>query len=129
MKRLVILLVLLFIPVAMFLTFIVVTGFSLILSTATVFFRDIRHLIGVLTSVVFYLTPIIYPIDYIPEPYSNIIKLNPFYYFIELFRAPIYYGHLPSIKLCLICTSIACIFFVVGLWIFNKYQKDFIYRL
>jgi ABC-type polysaccharide/polyol phosphate export permease len=40
-----------------------------------------------------YLTPIIYPIDILPELYKQwIVRLNPMFYLVELFRNPLYYG-------------------------------------
>lgn len=118
-----------FLPVSFLIIFVGVLGISLILSTLSVFFRDIRHLIGVITSTFFYLTPIIYPKDYIPEPFAKLINLNPFSYYIDLFRMPIYHLQFPDLNTVLLCLIMSLGFLSIGLIVFLKHEKDFIYRL
>lgn len=101
-------------------------GIGLLLSTLAVFFRDIRHLYGVLLVAWMYLTPIFYPMSMVPDMVKSIIYLNPLYYFIELFREIVLYGQLPSIQLHLICISMMLISLVLGLTVFKKYQDRFI---
>ncbi len=120
---------LLFIPVSLLITIIMAIGFSLLLSTLTVFFRDMRYIINVLISTLFYLTAIIYPIEAVPHPYSLFIQWNPFYYFIMLFREPIYYGQLPSFENVMICIGIMLATLLLGTFVFKKYENKFVYKL
>ena len=48
----------------------------------------------------FYLTPIIYPIDIVPEKYLWIFELNPNSLFINAYRRVILYGEAPDSKRC-----------------------------
>ena len=77
----------------------------------------------------YYLTPILYPIDYLPENIKWVFYLNPGYYVIEMFRAPIYQHIIPDAKNILIAGMGAVIIFILGLQCFYKYEKEFIYRL
>lgn len=121
---------LLFLPVSFFLLFIITLGFSLIMSTANIYFRDLRYLINVLLSAWYYLTPILYPLDMIKNEFLlKIFKLNPLYYIIELFRAPIYKGCLPQTNFIFISIIISVISLGLGFKIFFKYEDDFIFRL
>lgn len=57
--------------------FIISYSLSLILSYGFAFLRDLRHLIGIIIQIWFYLTPIIYLSKMVPEKYNFIIYLNP----------------------------------------------------
>lgn len=60
-----------------------------------VYFRDLAHLVAVALQLFFYLTPIIYTPEFVPEswrgvPLRAIVELSPLSEFITLFRAVIY---------------------------------------
>ncbi len=59
------------------LLFIQAYGIGLILSYVFVFLRDLRHLIGIVIQIWFYITPIVYTRDMIPEKFNFIIMANP----------------------------------------------------
>lgn len=118
-----------FLPISLIITFLMTIGFGLILSTLTVFFRDMKYIVGVILSALYYLTAILFPIDVVPEPYSLFIQYNPFYYFVMLFREPIYYGNLPSLNTISICLGITIVTLIFGTLMFNKNQDKFVYRL
>lgn len=120
---------LLFLPVSFVLVFIATAGIAMLLSTVAVFFRDIRHIIGVVTGALFYLTPILYPLKYIPTQFVSYIELNPFYYLIQLFRDPIYYGILPPLSTVLTATGISIVSISVGIAVFSRFENNFVYRL
>jgi ABC-2 type transport system permease protein len=72
------------IPLALILFFLI--GIGSIISVATVYFRDLMHIIPVGVQSLFFLTPILYTQSMIPEKYQFLLKLNPIYYFLECFR-------------------------------------------
>jgi ABC-2 type transport system permease protein len=64
-------------PVALLLLFVFAAGVSMMLSALYVRFRDVAIIWSVLASVLFYGTPILYPVEAIPEQYKKFILLNP----------------------------------------------------
>ena len=50
-------------PVILLIQYILCLGLSLIVSSVTVFFRDLQHFIGVILQLLFYATPIVYSIQ------------------------------------------------------------------
>ncbi len=52
-------------------------GLGLMISTINIFFRDAERLIGIFITFLFYLTPIVYSTDMIPENFRHLIPLNP----------------------------------------------------
>ena len=60
-----------------FLISLMIIGFSLIISSLNLFFRDLEHITMILTNLVFYCTPIIYPESMILQKFRIFIFLNP----------------------------------------------------
>lgn len=118
-------------PIPVLYCFIFVCGVSLFLSAATVYFRDIQHLYGVLLTMLMYLTPIIYPLELLND-YDfvlKIVKLNPITHYVEYFRGLIMYNTIPGIKENLICLGISVISLLIGALVFKKAQRKFILHI
>lgn len=116
-----------FIP--MIYIFIFAFGLNLILSTLNVFFRDVGHLWGVFVTVWMYATPIIYPINIVPEWLQSIIRFNPLYHYVTYFRNVMIYGTVPSLTDNLICFGFSLIFLLVGVTVFRKNQDKFVLHI
>lgn len=101
-------------------------GLGLVLSSLVTFFRDIEHIYGVLLMAWMYATPIIYPMDIMPQKYLFLMYSNPMYYFVTHFRTGIFYGQVPPWELTYQCISYAFITFLGGLYFFYKKQDEFI---
>jgi ABC-2 type transport system permease protein len=67
---------LLFPPIVVVL-FVFATALSMLLSSLYVRFRDTAIIWSVLASALFYATPVIYPIEAVPDRYRDLIMLNP----------------------------------------------------
>jgi ABC-type polysaccharide/polyol phosphate export permease len=116
-------------PAAIGLTFLFSLGIGLILSVATVYVRDLSHITSVLLSALFYLVPIIYPIDFIPEAYRGYFWYNPFFYFINLFRRLIYENVFPSAFEWIVPLGLSLCVVVIGQVVLFLKEGDLIYRL
>jgi len=102
------------------------TGIGLILASVAVKFRDMIHLYGVLTTVLMYLTPVIYPISDIPERLAIIVNLNPITGMLNIFRDLVLYNTIPSIGEFMVSTVTAFVSLAIGLYVFYKQQDKFI---
>lgn len=116
-------------PLPLIYVYIFTVGIGLIMATLAVFFRDMTYLYTVLLSAWMYLTPIIYPIQMVPDFVRNIIAYNPLYYYIELFREIIMYNVVPSLELNLICIGCSIASLSLGLFVFYKNQHKFVLHL
>ncbi|MBP6623949.1 MAG: ABC transporter permease [Chitinophagaceae bacterium] len=99
---------------------------TLTLAALNVYFRDIGILWNTIQPAIFYLTPIAYTEELIPARFSYVIKLNPIYYFIKLFRYPLYESLAPDFRIFIICTVISFISLATSLFIFNRLKNQFI---
>jgi ABC-2 type transport system permease protein len=120
---------LLFLPIPLLIMIIFTLGVSFILAAVTVFFHDIMDIYQLLLMPWMYLTPIFYPLEIIPAKYIGFLKINPMYYIIDCFRAPIYMGHLPDPLHVLWAGLSAAVVFIAGIVLFNKLSDDFIYYI
>ena len=121
---------LLFLPVAILLVTAFALGISLIISTMTVYFPDLKEMYTIIVQVWMYLTPIIYPEDILPEAYRFwVLHLNPMYYMINMFRTPIYDGVLPSIGIVIPGALIAVATLLVGWIYFSNKADEFAYKV
>ena len=119
----------LFIPVAYTLLFFFALGIGLIMSVATVFFRDLQHVILIAMQGLFFLTPILYKRDSLAGKVSWLVDLNPVVPFIELFRAPLYLATLPSQSVIFQATLLSTSAMAVGLFVFLRQEKKIVFRL
>lgn len=117
----------LYLPVPILALVIFTLGMTFFFAAANVYYRDVSHIVQVVLSAWFYLTPIIYAIDFIPPNRQWLFRLNPIIYVINGFRLSVYYGQLPkwrSIVASFVCAFIALF---IGFAIFRKYQDDFVF--
>lgn len=112
-------------PAAVLFQFLFCLGISLIVSTSNVFFRDTEHIIGVILMTWFFMTPIIYPVDRVPEQYLNLYFINPMASLVSFYRYIFLGIRLPAVYTFYISLAAIFVIFGLGLWIFLRFQKYF----
>lgn len=112
------------VPVLLAVQLILMMGGALLLSALDVYFRDLEHLIEVMLTLLFYVTPILYPLAAVPSPYQDILKANPLATLIEAWRGLLVENNLPGFELwpSLLTTAIVG---AVGVWVFQKLRPGF----
>lgn len=65
------------IPLLLIISFIMTFGFSIAISAINLFFRDMERIVSIFTTLMFYVTPIIYSEDMVPAKYKGLILMNP----------------------------------------------------
>jgi ABC-type polysaccharide/polyol phosphate export permease len=119
----------LLLPLVILISYIFTLGLVLIISVATIYFRDMTHITAILMQVLFYLVPIIYPLETMPVETQNLLVLNPFYYFILLFRKVIYGQPALSLQDWLIPLGLSLLSILIGMWVLKHNDRDIIYHL
>lgn len=107
------------------LQYILSIGVALIVSSITVYFRDLQHILGILMQLLFYATPIVYSMDSVPANFKWLVKINPMSYLIESYRAIFYNKTMPNFNdlgKALIMGVVLCI---AGYFIFKRLEKRF----
>lgn len=115
----------LFYPLVLLAQYIIVLVISFVISSVTVYFRDLQHLIGVALQLLFYATPIVYSADTIPESFKWVLQINPMTYIINGYRAIFYEQQAPDLIPIFILIGVGIVACIIGYLIFNKLQKRF----
>ncbi len=116
---------LLILPLVLFLLLIFTTGLSLALSALNIKYRDISHFAEVFFMFFFYLTPIIYSFEMLPEKYRIWFYLNPMTSYVLAIREIILEGRLPSINNLLAILGWSVLFLWAGMRIFASREPRF----
>jgi ABC-2 type transport system permease protein len=109
----------------MLIEYILALAAAFIASAVTVYFRDMEHILGILAMAWMYLTPIIYPLDMVPEQYHKYFMLNPMAPVINAYRDILYYGRVPEFRTITWALLSGCIFFVIGVIVFKLLERHF----
>lgn len=109
-------------------------GVGLILSVLNVFFKDIEYIYEVVCMMLFYVTPIMYKLDTLERSGINaavlqLLKLNPLYSIIEMFRSCVLYCELWDWGYFAYALGSAVVVLVIGLVVFYKKQDKFILHI
>lgn len=118
-----------YLPVIMILEYFFALGMAFIFSALNVYFRDLEHILGIITMAWFYLTPIVYTIDMVPQQYLGLFYLNPMTSMVQAYRDILYYHQVPQFATLGSIAVFAVIFMVVGYVLFQKLQKHFVEEL
>lgn len=109
-------------PFVLLLEFILVFGLSLPLSVLNVRFRDTQFIWAVILQVGFFLTPIFYKSDILPEFAQRILSFSPMVQIVNMAHDVTLYNTIPSIESIQITIATTLLIFAVGYSIFRKIQ-------
>lgn len=116
-----------YLPIPMMGLFLFALGAAFFFATLNVFYRDVSHIIQVILQVWFYVSPILYSLDFVPQRYRWLFQLNPLLYMLNGFRLSIYYGLLPSFASMALSLGFGLLSLVIGFSVFRRYEKSFVY--
>ncbi len=116
-------------PIIMLVEYILALGFTMIMSAVTVYIRDLEYLLGIFTMAWQFLTPVMYPIDQVPEQIRWVFSLNPMTYVITAYRDILYYGKMPRLETLLSAAVLGVIMLSAGWMIFYRLQRHFVEEL
>ena len=102
---------------------------GLILGSLNVFFRDVGILWITINPALFYISPIAYSFNLVPQRFRFIINYNPLYYFLGIVRNVLYEGHAPSLHYTAYCLIITTFAALLAIFIYRKTRNGFISNL
>lgn len=115
----------LFIPLLLLILLLTSMGIGMILSAMAVQYRDVKHAMTFMTSLLMYAAPVVYPASLIPEKYQFWYALNPMVGVIEGFRSALLSTNPMPWNFILSGFIVAVIVFVFGAFYFRKMEKIF----
>ena len=104
---------------------IVTTGLVWILAAIGVFLRDVGQTIGIITTVLMFLSPVFYPVTAVPERFRPFIMANPLTFIIEQARDVLIWGNTPNWVGLGVYTLVGSLIAWAGFALFQKTRKGF----
>lgn len=114
-----------FIPLILLPLIVLTTGLAWMLASLGVFLRDVGQTIGIITTVLTFLSPIFYPVTAVPISVRQFIMANPLTFIIEQAREILIWGHLPNWLGLGVYTLVASVIACAGYAWFQKTRKGF----
>lgn len=102
-----------------------IMGLSWALASLGVYLRDVGQFIGLLTTVLMFLSPIFYPASALPEAYRSLLYMNPLTPVIEQTRDVLFWGKAPDFGILGIYMIVTSIIAWLGFAWFQKTRKGF----
>ncbi|MGH7896869.1 MAG: ABC transporter permease [Candidatus Binatia bacterium] len=100
-------------------------GLVLALAALNVHYRDVQHIVTNVLLLWFFLTPIIYPLEQVPENVRSIVLLNPMSQFAEIYQAIFVHMSWPGWPPFGILAICALVSLLVGARVFDGYRDSF----
>ena len=116
---------LLWVPLIILIQLVLIAGISLMLATFNLFYRDIQYLLSLVITLWMYLTPVMYPVEIIPEKYRVVFALNPMAGLINSYRLTIWEQTAPDITSLFFVILMSLVIFAIGLHIFKSREGKF----
>ena len=105
--------------------FAIVVGISWIFASLGVFLRDIGHVVGILSTVLLFGSPILFPPDTLPDFVETLIWFNPLSVPVHATRDLALWGVTPNLEHLAIYTGVAAVFLWLGAFWFQRTKKGF----
>lgn len=109
-------------PVLIVIQILLTVGLMYPLSTLAVFFHDVSYALPVVIFTLFYISPVFYPIDMIPEAVRPYCFLNPFTGILTLYHAVLFDGLWPSLSMLSSVFGSALVICLLGYAVFNRFK-------
>lgn len=104
---------------------ILVLGLSYFLAATGVFIRDLTHVVSILSTIAMFASPVLFPIENVPEAYRPLLYANPLTVIVQQLREVAIIGSTPDWFGLLVYFSVACVVFLLGFSWFHATRKGF----
>ncbi len=114
-----------YLPIVLFPLVLLTMGAAWFLASIGVYLRDVGHIIGMVTTVLMFLSPVFYPVSALPEEYRGLLQLNPVTFIIEQARNVIIWGVPPDLIGLGVYAAVSLVIAWAGFSWFQKTRKGF----
>ncbi|WP_447793399.1 ABC transporter permease [Pseudomonas farris] len=115
----------LFLPIVLLPLIILTLGISWMLASIGVFLRDVGQATAIITTMMLFLSPVLFPLSAVPEKFHPFIKANPLTFIIEQSRNVLVWGVAPDFKGLAIYLLVSILVAWLGFVWFQKTRKGF----
>jgi lipopolysaccharide transport system permease protein len=112
-------------PLFLFLQLVFITGLALALSAAAAHLRDTRHLLDIALQVLFWTTPIVWPLTRVDAQWHPLVLLSPMSPFVVAYQRVFYYGIWPGTQVMVVALVYALGALAIGTAVFLRSDRRF----
>lgn len=109
--------------------FVLCFGISLLLSVLTVYFRDIKFIWQIALQAGFFLTPIFYKLEELPDQIQRLLQLNPLVSIMDAAHRITIYGTMPTLDETLHIVISTLLIFLIGYAVFRSKDKQIVEKI
>jgi ABC-type polysaccharide/polyol phosphate export permease len=117
---------LLFFPTLVFIQAILTIGLGLMIATVNVFYHDVQHIVSIAVTLLFYLTPVFYRTQSIPDQFQFLYSANPIAVLVQSYRAVFFYGSHPEWGSLVVSGIVSLGIFGLGCLIYRR-QLNYVF--
>jgi lipopolysaccharide transport system permease protein len=119
----------LLLPPLLVIQLVLMCGLAWLCAATTVYLRDVPNVVLVGLTLLFYMTPVFYSVDRIPEKYRWVLELNPLTTLVEAYRAVLLGQSAPGAIRLLVVSVVSVVVAILGLLLFRWLQPGFVDEL
>jgi lipopolysaccharide transport system permease protein len=112
-------------PLAVLEMLLVTMGISMLLAALNVRYRDVKHVIPFVIQLGLFVSPVLYPVNYLSPRWRLLLALNPLTSVMEAFRACLFPNRQMDWNLMAASSATSVAFFLVGALYFKKAERTF----
>lgn len=101
-------------------------GIGLIFGVINVFVRDIGQVAPIILQAWFWLTPITYPVDIIPEQLKSLVAFNPMFTIVTAYHDVLVYGRTPELQAVAVIAAVSVVLLLMGLFLFRRASAEMV---
>lgn len=116
----------LWLPVLILITLMLAMGLGLLVGTMNVFMRDIGQVVPVVLQALFWLTPVVYNVNILPERAQFWFKLNPLYPLVTSYQKIMVYGKPPLWSELGILVGVSLVLLLIALVVFRRASPEMV---
>jgi len=116
---------LMLVPVFVISMMLLALGISMLLAAINVRYRDVKYALPFIIQIWLFVTPIIYPVTFLPAKYQKVLALNPMAGIVEGLRACLFSAHQMPWKLVEISWAVTLLLLIIGALYFRKTERTF----
>jgi lipopolysaccharide transport system permease protein len=107
------------VPTFLLVQFATMVGVGLVIATCNLFFRDLERLVSLAVQLLFYLAPIVYPLEMVPRGYLWVFFANPFAPIVICWQGLFYAGGVPGVYL-VAAAAWSLVLLAIGLAVYRR---------
>jgi lipopolysaccharide transport system permease protein len=100
-------------------------GVSWMVAALAVYLRDVVQVVTLGLTVWMFLSPILYPLEMVPEGWKSVIWINPITYLVDSYRGIILEGRSPELSAWMTLGVTSLVLFTLGYWVFKRLKPGF----